>query len=103
MRHLISMAIAGSLAACIPLKQTRITGGLGYDYFGYYGQSGYGLLQIGASNAPKQIILIDSRSFALSPKGIRFRVQTEPHPYDLETKSSKAPYIRDRVYVLDSQ
>lgn len=103
MRHLITITIAAFLAACVPLQQTKIVGGRGYDHFDYYGETGYGLLQIGPSNAPKQITVIDSQSYALSPQGIQFRIQTQPHPYDIETKSFKVPYIRDRVYVLDSE
>jgi len=103
MRHLITIAIASSLAACIPLQQTNIVGGRGYDHFGLYGETGYGLLQIGPSNTPKKSHVIDSQSFALSPKGVRLRIETEPHPYDIEKKSPKVPYVRDRVYVLDAE
>ena len=102
MRHLTTIAFATLLTACIPLKQARIVGGRGYDHFGYYGETGYGLLQIGPSSAPNRITVIDSQSYAIAPNGSRFRIRTEPHPYDIETKSFKVPYIRDRVYVLDS-
>lgn len=100
---LIGCAIALLLTACAPLKQTRIVGGQGSDHFGYYGETGYGLLQIGPSNTPKRITVIDARSYAIAPNGSRFRIRTEPHAFDIETKFPKTPYVRDRVYLLDSE
>jgi len=93
------------LTACVPLQQTEIKGGKGYDFFGYYG--GYGLLQIGPSNQKKKIHVISEDSYAVSPTGKRFSIHSEPAPNDLKPSQyhSEFPnyYVRDRITLIDAK
>lgn len=100
-RFLTIIASASLLTGCLPLQQSRVVGGRGYDHFGPFDDQGYALLQIGPSNTPKRVHVIDSDSYGLAPDGSRYGIHTEPHPYDIETKTSKVPYVRDRVYLID--
>lgn len=86
------------LASCMVLKQESVNGGGPDDHFGYYETARCGLLQIGASSKPKEIKLVEQESYAISPDGVRYRIQTEEHPFDIE---QGYPYIRDRVYLID--
>ena len=72
------------LSGCMPLKQYNVTGGKRYDGIGY-DEEGYGLLQIGSSNQPKTTSIVDAESFAIGPRGKRYSVESEPHPYHLPT------------------
>jgi len=87
------------LCGCIPCKQAVFKGGEQYDHFGYYEY--YGLLQIGPSNAGKTAKVLVNGSYAIDPSGRRLSIETEEHDYDKQQKDPRAPYIRDRIYVLD--
>ena len=104
MRILIACAIAPLLAGCFPVKQPHVTGGQGYDDFGYVDSyccsGGYGLLQIGPSNVHKTVAVIDAESYAIGPDGERYGVVSKPHPYDVSDPDPRAPYVRDRIYLL---
>ena len=84
-----------SLIGCIPLQQSDVSGGTKNDFFRYYGD--YGLLNIGSADKKKTVTLIPECSYALSPKGIKYGINTEPHWYDLD---QKFPYIRDHVTLV---
>ena len=100
--QLLVTAVALILTGCIPLTQSNVTGGKRFDHFGYFGDLGYGLLQIGPSNKRKMVTIIPAESYAIRPDGIRVGIATEPNPADLNKKAGDlVPYIRDRVYLLD--
>ena len=101
-RHAL-LAILVALAGCVPVKQYKVTGGGPYDNFAYVDSLRCGLLQVGPSNVPKEFKVVDSESFAINPAGNRFGLSTRPHDYDLRRdKDPRAPYVRDRVYLVDS-
>ena len=83
------------LFGCLPLQQSDVAGGRKHDYFRYYGD--YGLLNIGSTNKKKLITLIPSSSYALSPKGTKYGIDSEPHFYDVD---QKYPYIRDHITLI---
>lgn len=87
-------------AGCVPLTQTAVAGGRGYDHFDYYGDLRFGLLQIGPSNRGRTATVIPGKSYATAPDGRRHGISTEPHAFDIEQKH---PYVRERIYVLDEQ
>ncbi len=88
------------LTGCIPLKQCDNTGGKGYDNFSF--EDGYGLLQIGPSNRKRTITLLTDKSYAISPKGKRYGIHSELDPYDQEKHDSLAPYVKDKITLIDS-
>ena len=95
----VNIIVLTLLLGCMPLKQYHVTGGEQYDHFGYH--NGYGLLKIGPSNIAKTVSLVDAESFAVGPRGKRYSIKSEPHPYDLEKPGSRSPYVRDRIYLID--
>lgn len=95
LRFIITCISSLSLIGCIPLQQSDVNGGTKNDFFRYYGD--YGLLNIGSANKKKTVTLIPESSYALSPKGIKYGIYTEPHFYDLD---QKFPYIRDHVTLV---
>jgi hypothetical protein len=100
----ICIAALFLLPGCMPLQQSYVTGGEGYDHFSYHDYNDWGLLQIGPSNQPKTISIVDAESFAIGPRGKRYGVESEPHPYDLrEDKDPRVPYVRDRIYLIDAK
>jgi hypothetical protein len=78
-------------------QQATITGGQGYDHMGVY-DNGYALLQIGPSNKEKKIILLSDQSYAQDIDGTRYKIETEPHEFDIQQEHK---YIRDRIYILN--
>lgn len=102
-RLLMYLAILLLLSGCIPLQQAYISGGEGYDDLGQFDQ-GWGLLMIGPSNRPKTVSIVDVESFAIGPRGERYVVESEPHPYDLrEDRDSRVLYVRDRIYLVNAR
>jgi hypothetical protein len=91
-----SLFLMLAMSGCMPLQQTNISGGKGYDHFGIYDD--YGLLSVGPSNQTKAIQLIDSESYAVGPNAKKYGIKSEPHDFDI---SQKYPYVRDRIYVMD--
>jgi hypothetical protein len=88
------------LVGCIPLQQTDIKGGQGYDGFGWYNETGYGLLWIGPGNVKNTITVVDAKSYALGPNGIRYGVRSELHLFDVQQKYA---YVRDEIHFLDAK
>jgi hypothetical protein len=88
--------LALGLTGCIPLQQTKITGGQNNDYFGYYDD--YGLLNIGTWNETKAIHILAVDSYAIGAGNEKYGIRSEPHQYDID---KNYPYIRDRIYVID--
>jgi len=84
-----------SLVGCLPLQQYGVSGGTKNDDFGYYGR--FGLLTIGSNDKKKTVTLVPESSYALSPKGVKYGIYTEPHWFDLDRKT---PYIRDHVTLV---
>src|SRR5262245_4496718 len=100
--HFIPIAeVLVLLSGFIPLTQTTVVGGRGYDHFGYYGEMRSGLLQIGPSNRKRTATVIPNKSYATAPDGTRHGISTEPHLFDIEEKDPRVPYVRERIYVLD--
>jgi hypothetical protein len=95
---LICMALA--LAGCIPLQQTDIRGGNPEDNFGWFDETGYGLLVVGSRDAANSIRVIDSKSFAYGPGGEKYRVHSEPHFNDVRDKN---PFVRDHITFFDEK
>ncbi|MDH5612254.1 MAG: hypothetical protein OEY66_07350 [Gammaproteobacteria bacterium] len=95
---ILVLFVAILLFARIPLQQGDFKGGEEYDHFGY--DDGYGLLQIGSSMEKNNYNLNPEESYAISPDGNRLKIETEPHPFDLENNFPKHPYVRDRVYLI---
>lgn len=89
------------LTGCIPLQQTDIKGSLpnSHDGFGWFDETGYGLLWIGTGNAKNTITVIDAKSYALGPNGVKYRVHSEPHLFDVQQKYA---YVRDEIHFLDA-
>lgn len=88
------------LSGCIPLKQYHVTGGQQYDAFSYMEHEGCGLLRIGPAQPHKTIEIVNDESYAIGPRGNRYGVESEPHPYDLrEDRDPRLHYVRDRIYL----
>ncbi|CAA9400256.1 MAG: hypothetical protein AVDCRST_MAG64-1664, partial [uncultured Phycisphaerae bacterium] len=100
---LVLCAAALALTGCMPIKQENVTGGQLYDHFSYDDWDRHGLLQIGPSNVHKTVRVVDAESYAIAPNGKRYGIATEPHRYDLEDPDDRAPYVRDRVYLVDDK
>lgn len=96
MKFILTSIACLLLIGCVPLQQSEVSGGKKDDYFRYYDE--YGLLEIGPSDKKKTVTLIPEYSYALSPKGIKYGIHTEPHFYDLEQKH---PYIRDHITLVN--
>jgi hypothetical protein len=108
-RRLFTLSVAVSvllcagacgLVGCVPVKQADVTGGRVYDNFGYDDWARYGLLQVGPSNVPKSVTVLEAESYAIAPNGTRYGIATEPHKYDLDNTDDRVPYVRDRVYLV---
>ena len=56
--------------------------------------------QLGPSDKAKEKKIIANESYAISPKNKKYRIELQPHDYDI---SEKFPYIRDRIYLLNDQ
>ena len=91
---LLCLAVCGA-TGCIPLKQRNVTGGRGYDHFGYEG--GYGWLLIGPSNVPQSVTVVDAESHAVAPNGKRYGIETEP---ERRRQPDSPPNAGDRVYLV---
>jgi len=90
-------ATALSLTGCMPLKQQTTVSGPP-DVHTLLCDDQYLLVQIGPSNIPNDHKIIASESYVVEPRGTRYHIQVEPHPFDVE---QKFPYVRDRVYPVD--
>lgn len=84
-----------ALAGCVPLQQYQVSGTHQYEHLSVDGS--YFIGQFGSPQVPKTKRIIPTESYALSPKGEKFKVTIEPHDYDI---SRNAPYIRDRIYLV---
>jgi len=103
-RHLLFVGIGLLLTGCIPLQQTEITGGLSatdgsHDYFGWYNETGYGLSSVGPGKV-NTIRVIDAQSYALSSKGVRYGVHSQPHLFDIDQKYA---YVRNEIHFLNAK
>jgi hypothetical protein len=87
-----------ALTGCMPLKQQTTVSG-SPDVHTLLCDDQYLLIQIGAANVPNDHKIIATESYVAPPRGTRYSVQIEPHPFDGE---QKVPYVRDRVYPVDS-
>ena len=85
------------LTACVPIQSADFQGGVHKDHFSHTGS--YGLLSLGDANKPKEVIILVSGSYAISPDGKRYDIKVKDHYYDLDEKHA---YIRDQVRVYDS-
>lgn len=100
MRFIVLAVLA---TGCIPPKQRDVTGGQLYDSFEYVDHLHCGLLQIGPSNVPKSVSIVDPESYAIAPNGKRYGILTTPDPDDLKTEGPAGRYVYDRVYLIDSR
>ncbi|MGA7725574.1 MAG: hypothetical protein WCA95_09830 [Opitutaceae bacterium] len=88
------------LAGCIPLQQTDMKGGDRLDGFEWYAETGYGLFWIGPSNVGNAVKIVDAKSYALGPNGVRYGVHSERHQFDIE---QKYVFVRDEIHFLDAK
>jgi len=62
--------------------------------------NGYALLQIGPSNREKKIELLPGESYAQGNDGVKYKIETEPHDFDIRQNHT---YVRDRIYILNEK
>ena len=82
----------------MPLQQYEITGLRKFEHLSVDGS--YFMEQLGPSDKPKEKEIIANESYAISPKNKKYKIELQPHDYDI---SEKFPYIRDRIYLLNAQ
>lgn len=92
----IFILLALVASGCLPLQQYDISGTRQYEHLSVV--RGYFMEQLSPVQKPKTKTIIANESYAISPKGRKYRIELQPHDFDL---SEASPYIRDRIYLLN--
>ena len=98
MKSILIIVFCLLLQGCIPLQQYEITGTRQFEHLSV--DDGYFMESLSPSNQPKQKKIIADESYIVGPRGDRYLIELQSHDYDVRQQH---PYIRDRIYPLDSK